>query len=358
MSPRRFGKLASGFGGGDSRGLADESVTDALLVQECRKGTPGAVLELYRRHWEAVCSFAATFSAVRQDAEDIAATAFLKTLTAIRRGNGPLGPVRPYLFRAVRTTAADHYSARDTPSDRIAETLDRLQNHPVTQSPEHDLVAEAFRMLPDRWQRVLWYIEIERLQPRETAPLLALTPNAVSALLRRARRGLREAYLACFIREHPHQGCSQVLGILAAAGFSAGEGFPESLRGHVRTCSDCSKAIRTLEGVRSSLRGILYPGLLAGFLSPVTAVRILELASSSPLPPGSGGGTVEQKFAAGSAVKQLVGACAALAALAMPVTPMGQTLPQPPAVSRCAPHYVARACWPLPASAPLLLAPL
>lgn len=353
MSPQRFGQIPSGFDADDLQGLADESAVEALLVEACRKGTPGAVLELYRRHWDAVCSFAATFSAVTQDAEDIAATAFLKTLTAIHRGNGPLGPVRPYLFRAVRTSAADHYSTRDSPSDRIAETLDRLQSHPVTQSPEHDLVAEAFRTLPDRWQRVLWYIEIEGLRPRETAPLLAVTPNAVSALLRRARRGLREAYLACFIREHPHQGCSQVLGILAAAGFSAGEGFPESLKGHVRTCRDCSKVFRTLNGVRSSIRGILYPGLLAGFLSPVTAVRILELASSSPLPLGSGPGTVEQKFAAGIAVKKLVGACAALAALAIQVTPVGQTPTQPTAVSWCAPHYMAGECWPLPAPAPL-----
>ena len=353
MSSHRFGQIPSGFDADDLQGLVDESAIEALLVEACRNGTPGAVLELYRRHWEAVCSFAATFSAVRQDAEDIAATAFLKTLTAIHRGSGPVGPVRPYLFRAVRTSAADHYSARDTPSDRIAETVDRLQSYPVTQSADHDLVAEAFRMLPDRWQRVLWYIEIEGLRPRETAPLLAVTPNAVSALLRRARRGLREAYLACFIREHPHQGCSQVLGILAAAGFSAGEGFPESLRGHVRTCRDCSKVIRTLDQVRSSVRGILYPGLLATLFSPVTAVRILELASSSPLPLGSGGGTVEQKFAAGIAVKKLLAACAALAALAMPVTPAGRTPTPSAVVSRCAPHYMAGECWPLLTSANL-----
>jgi DNA-directed RNA polymerase specialized sigma24 family protein len=55
-------------------------------------------------------------------------------------------------------------------------------------------VERAFRGLPVRWQRVLWQLEVEGRRPRELAVELGMTPNAVSALGKRARAGLRKAY--------------------------------------------------------------------------------------------------------------------------------------------------------------------
>jgi hypothetical protein len=41
---------------------------------------------------------------------------------------------------------------------------------------------------------VLWYAEVMGEKPRNIAPILGLEPNAVSALLIRAKAGLRAAY--------------------------------------------------------------------------------------------------------------------------------------------------------------------
>ena len=48
---------------------------------------------------------------------------------------------------------------------------------------------EAF----ERWRTLLWYLEVEGMKPREIAPLMGMTPNAVSvlAVARAAKRGLK-----------------------------------------------------------------------------------------------------------------------------------------------------------------------
>lgn len=56
-------------------------------------------------------------------------------------------------------------------------------------------VLAAFQALPERWQRVLWLTEVEEASRTEIAALLGLKPNAVSALVRRARKGLRQEWL-------------------------------------------------------------------------------------------------------------------------------------------------------------------
>lgn len=106
----------------------------------------------------------------------------------------------------------------EDPTGRIVELADswspgRFHSGP----PEHDFVAEAFATLPLRWQRVLWFVEVEGLKPREAAPLLDVAPSALSALLRRARKGLREAYLVEYLRNSDDGGCESMLVMLASA---------------------------------------------------------------------------------------------------------------------------------------------
>lgn len=70
-------------------------------------------------------------------------------------------------------------------------------SHTRLQEPldAHAHIAFALQSLPARWQTVLWYSEVMEQPPRRIAPLMGITPNAVSALLRRAKTGLRTAYL-------------------------------------------------------------------------------------------------------------------------------------------------------------------
>lgn len=189
---------------------------ETRLVQECREGWTGAVFELFRIHWEPALAYAKTLSSSSYDAEDIAARAFLNSLAAMRARKGPNGPVRPYLLKAVRTAASDRYSSAEHPTERIVELADNRSPGSFHSRPqEHDLVAEALATLPLRWQKVLWFVEVEGLRPHEAAPVLNVAPNALPALLRRARKGLREAYLVACLRNADDGGCEPMLGMFA-----------------------------------------------------------------------------------------------------------------------------------------------
>ena len=60
---------------------------------------------------------------------------------------------------------------------------------------EGGAAAKAFASLPERWQMVLWHLEVENQKPADIAPLLGMSANSVSALAYRAREGLRQAFL-------------------------------------------------------------------------------------------------------------------------------------------------------------------
>lgn len=52
----------------------------------------------------------------------------------------------------------------------------------------------AFATLPDSWQSVLWYCDVQGMKPNEAALFLGIAPTLLLMILRRARGGLRAAY--------------------------------------------------------------------------------------------------------------------------------------------------------------------
>ena len=73
--------------------------------------------------------------------------------------------------------------------------------------PEHALISRAFTSLPERWRTVLWQVEVEGERPAAVAPSFGLSPNAMAALARRAREGLRAAYLQAHLTAEASEDC-------------------------------------------------------------------------------------------------------------------------------------------------------
>ncbi|MFP3675260.1 hypothetical protein SB724_20815, partial [Bacillus sp. SIMBA_031] len=65
--------------------------------------------------------------------------------------------------------------------DAILDTA-VTDSDPVLSDLESTIMAKAFKSLPERWQAVLWHVDIEGLKPAAAAPLVGLTPNGVSSL--------------------------------------------------------------------------------------------------------------------------------------------------------------------------------
>lgn len=175
-------------------GLAEPD--DEALIEATRNGDVEAFAELYRRHRPAARAAAASLRIPRSEREDVVEEAFANIFATMQRGRGPREAFRPYLVAAVRNITFSR-ARRDV---RATEGTRRLTTELTTADQTHelavdDLVEAAFGQLPERWRHILYAVEIEGRKPAELAGELGLSPNAVSALVARARRGLRSAYL-------------------------------------------------------------------------------------------------------------------------------------------------------------------
>lgn len=182
--------------------MFNDSRDDIELLDAARQGDTDAYAELYQRYRPAARAAAASLRVPRCEREDVIEEAFANILAALRKGRGPSEAFRPYLIAAVRNITFSRSRANGRAMDgyiRLATEVATAEVQPTVDTG--DLISEAFDQLPERWRQVLVAVEIEGRRPAQLAPELGLSPNAVSALVARARRGLRVAYRDAHRRE-------------------------------------------------------------------------------------------------------------------------------------------------------------
>ncbi|WP_448630952.1 sigma-70 family RNA polymerase sigma factor [Cellulomonas soli] len=244
---------------------------DAGLIAATRDGDSGAFGQLYQRHAGAAWVVARQYVDSRADADDVVAEAFTAVYSALVGGSGPDVAFRAYLFTVVRRTAAARRAqgARAVPTDdeRVLEAAAvpaAAAEEPVLAGLEGTLVAGAYRSLPERWQAVLWYTEVEGLAPAKVAPLLGLTANGVAALAYRAREGLRQAYLQEHLSGATSDGCRDVHGLLGAyvrGGLAVRD--TRRVETHLDECGPCRTLVLELGDVNHGMRGVIAPSCWA-----------------------------------------------------------------------------------------------
>ncbi|WP_347109283.1 sigma-70 family RNA polymerase sigma factor [Paenarthrobacter sp. S56] len=234
-----------------------DPVPDRQLIAMVRAGETAAFAELFIRH-RAVAGFVARAEADNQsDAADLVGEAFAVVFQAMVQGKGPTESFKPYLLTTIRRMA----HRRNRQARGQAQSTDALQ--PGTRQSlgtqtmplyESSVLVQAFWSLPERWQEVLWLVEVEDLKPAAVSRLMELNPNAVSSLLVRAREGFRQAYLQLHVAEAASPACRSVSGRL---GKFARHGLPATtelkIRRHLAGCPGCSAALAELTGIESSM---------------------------------------------------------------------------------------------------------
>lgn len=258
------------------------ALPDRELLDLARSGNDAGLAVLYERHAEVLRRFLLARGEAPGEVDDLVAESFARLVRRLRAGGGPTDAVRQYLLVTARNLVIDggapHESDADIDLDAMPADQDDVDAEVAARVGDGEVLV-AYRRLPERWQAVLWYIEIEGLRPRQVAPLLGLTPNTCSALLRRARQGLKAAYTEIADGSRRHLG-RRLAAVLGAA--------------------------------------VLGPGVAAG-LFPAHGVQAAALASSSGgLPPHGGGGrrglSRPIAVAVGVAVVIAAGAAVAIAA--------------------------------------------
>lgn len=162
---------------------------DAELLNTIRSGDPGAFAVLRARHETAARALAVRLAG-QDAADDIVAGALGQVLDAITRGGGPTDAFRPYLLTAVRRAAGDGGGLVPVDDQQIPDPGQPLRNPRAEAAAP---VIAAFLSLPERWQAVLWHVEVERTPAAEVTALLGLSAAEVGELAGWARDALARA---------------------------------------------------------------------------------------------------------------------------------------------------------------------
>ncbi|WP_416403348.1 sigma-70 family RNA polymerase sigma factor [Arthrobacter sp. LFS091] len=273
--------------------------SDGHLIELVRSGDMAAFDALYERHISIASTVAKRNVDNPSDVEDVVAEAFQSVLQSLVAGKGPDTFFRAYLLSTVTRLShqRNRKSGKVLPSGDDA-VLDQTMGDAdsAISAFESHTVSKAFRALPERWQAVLWYLDVERMKPAAVAPILGLSPNAVSALALRAREGLRRHYLQFHIAEEPDSRCAEFaskLGSYVRGGLSTAA--ERKVREHLRGCAKCTAALAELKDVQGSMRAVLLPlvtgvplamwagkgaglGVLGGMLPAKAALAVPTLA--------------------------------------------------------------------------------
>ncbi|WP_141579404.1 sigma-70 family RNA polymerase sigma factor [Actinomadura sp. WMMA1423] len=265
--------------GEDAARPGDPEAGDDALICRIRAGDDAAYETLYERHLPAARRLASQLAG--RDAADAAVhDAFAKVLAVLKLGGGPDSGFRPYLLTAVRRAALDRQRAgrhAHRTGDTGAHDTGELFDDPAAEEFERSAVARAFLTLPERWQTALWYTEVEDAKPAEVAPILGLDAVDAAALARRARDGLRQAYLRMRLEElEAEDGCRPVL---AKLGDYVRDVLPHRdsrrVKRHLGRCKRCRGLHGELAQVNTALRDLVGP-------------LVLGSASTAYLPPRGG----------------------------------------------------------------------
>ena len=278
----------------DQDGGPKLTTSDEALVEQTRAGDQRAYAELWRRHFRSGVRVAHQFTS-SIDADDLVSEAYTRIYQRVLAGGGPTGAFRPYLFTTIRNLASTWGAARkDVQVDDIADFEDPTTlDDPAAVALDRTLTARAFRTLPDRWQSVLWYTEVEGMDPHEVAPIMGMTANGVAALSYRAREGLRKAWLQAHINDATASGECQwtisKLGDHARRGLSNRD--RERMTDHLATCAKCAIINEEVDEVGSRLALVMIPLLLGGVAGGAylasfgTASSSVQAAASIPALP-------------------------------------------------------------------------
>lgn len=234
---------------------------DASLLSFVRAGRLSAFAELFQRYRSIAAYVARVESDNPSDVDDVVGEAFASVFQALVVGRGPADSFRAYLLTTVRRTAhRRNVQARRAGFQNDFPVMDSgvAYDDRYLDALEATALVDAFRSLPNRWQAVLWYSEVEAMKPAAVATIMGSTANSVSSLLIRARRGLRQAYLQVHVLSASLDSCTEVSRHFGKFVLNNGR-VPGSAKidRHVNECATCEEALAALREMRRAMKGVV-----------------------------------------------------------------------------------------------------
>lgn len=172
---------------------------DRELVERARTDR-SAFAELYRRHVDAVHTFAYRRSGSRDVAEEATSATFEKALRSIASFEWRPAGVRPWLYRIASNEVADIYrrtAVASGPRGQLAlraltPDVDTVSSVDIGSSPAGGALHQALNELPARYREVLTLRYLSGLSADEAAASLGCSKPMLAVTLHRAVGALRK----------------------------------------------------------------------------------------------------------------------------------------------------------------------
>lgn len=166
-------------------------ITDEALLARARGGDEAAFAQLYERYRGPLYAFAHRLMSSVPEAEDLVHDAIIGLVRPESRFSPERGPLRPYLYAAVRNLALKRY--RDARFEQLDEdaVVDPEPLAAMLSAETSRRVQSAVAELPDLQREVLVLFEYEEMPLEEIARMVQADVGTVKSRLHRARQRLR-----------------------------------------------------------------------------------------------------------------------------------------------------------------------
>ena len=182
-------------------GISRQLDADASLVERCLSGEQGAWDELIKTHTKRVFAICYRFTGRDNEAQDLTQDVFLrvfKTLASFRAGEGSFVV---WLTRLTRNLLVDHYrrTKYERVTDNIEDKLPILEERTAQFSRTDGLLAgreagellqEALQKLSPELREAVILRDLQEMEYREIAGVLAVPEGTVKSRLNRGRAEL------------------------------------------------------------------------------------------------------------------------------------------------------------------------
>ncbi|HRH94210.1 MAG TPA: sigma-70 family RNA polymerase sigma factor [Candidatus Peribacteria bacterium] len=168
--------------------------TELAAVAACQAGRLSEFDTLYTQHVDAVYRYLYRRTLVREVAEDLTSTAFLKAMESIRSFDPDKGNLRAWLYRIARNGLIDYYRTRrpsadiesvwDLPGDEVSTLV-------TERRIESELLHKALATLTADQREIVLLRVWEGLSHKEIAALTGKTEANSKVLFSRAVAELR-----------------------------------------------------------------------------------------------------------------------------------------------------------------------
>ncbi|MDR2414088.1 MAG: sigma-70 family RNA polymerase sigma factor [Odoribacteraceae bacterium] len=149
--------------------------------------------QIFDKHYEGLCLYAARFTRDMDDAEDMVQDAFVKWWEIIEKK--PSASTRAYLYQMVRNACIDRVRQRKNDTiniNSLADDAESLFQPEAENESRMDILLEAINALPEKAHQVFVAICVNERKYKEVAREMNVSVNTIKTQFSRSLKFLRE----------------------------------------------------------------------------------------------------------------------------------------------------------------------